>query len=334
MNELKQIQSEIKKGIFKSVYVFDGEEPYFMDVLIDDFEQNVLQPHERDFNLNILYGKDSTWTDVVNACRSYPAFAERRLVILKEAAQLKNFSKLESYIAQPSPNTVLVIAYKHSKIDGRASIAKTIKKTGVYITFDKVPDYKITQWILDYCQSHQLKINDTNANLLGLYLGTDLQKIVNELGKLLINLQPNEEIKATHIEKYIGISKEYNVYEFAKAILQKQFEQAFKIVNYFIQNPKDNSLIQIVSTCYNEFAKLYVYHYCRTLSDDDIASTMKLRNKFFLKEYKLAANHYSLKQTVQAILLLQDFNLNSLGVGTLSNNHTLLKEYTSKILSL
>lgn len=333
MKEVKEILSDLKNGTLKPVYLFDGEEAYYMDLISDEFEEKLLQPHERDFNLTILYGKDSNWTDVVNACRSYPAFADKRLVILKEAAQLKNIQLLEQYIQQPSVSTVLLIAYKYSKLDGRYAMVKTLKKNGGYYTFDKIKDFQIKSWILTYCQEHKLKISDSNANLLGAYLGTDLQKIVNELQKLVINLQPGEEILAEHIEKYIGISKEYNIYEFSKALLNRNTELAFKIASHFSKNPKESPLVNIVANCYNEFAKLYQVHYLRNNSDDEIAKKIGA-NPFFVKDYKLAATRYSIKQTVQAILLLQELNLNAIGVGTSSNNHTLLKEYTAKILSL
>lgn len=333
MKEVKEILNDLKKGIVKPVYVLDGEEAYYIDKITDEFEEKLLQAHERDFNLSVLYGKDSTWADVVNACRSYPAFAERRLVILKEAAQLKDLQKLDQYIQQPTQSTVLIIAHKYGKVDGRSSMVKTLKKTGGYYTFNKVRDYEIKNWILNYCSEHQLNINDANANLLGAYLGTDLQKIVNELQKLVINLKPGEEIKAEHIEKYIGISKEYNIFEYPKALLNRNAEMAFKIANHFTKNPKDNPLVVIVANCYAEFAKLYQLHYLRNSPDAEIASKLGT-NPYFIKDYKQAATYYNLKQTVQAILLLQEFNLNAIGVGTTTSNHNLLKEYTAKILSL
>ena len=331
--EVKEILDDLKKGTLKPIYLLDGEEPYYVDLVVDEFESKLLQPHERDFNLTILYGKDSKWVDVVNACRSYPAFAERRLVILKEAAQLKDLSLLESYAKQPSETTVLVIAHKYSKVDGRLNLTKQVKKTGVYQTFEKVKDFEIVNWILNYCKEHQLKINDANANLLAAYLGNDLQKIVNELQKLVINLNPGDEILGDHIEKYIGISKEYNTYEFPKALLNRNAELAFKIATHLSKNPKTNPLISIVLNCYAEFSKLYQLHYIKQSTDAEIASQIGTK-PFFVKDYRRAATLYSIKQTVQAILLLQECNLNAVGVGTNANDHTLLKEYTAKILSL
>jgi DNA polymerase-3 subunit delta len=333
MENVTNILEDIKRGTLKPIYAFDGEEPYYIDVLVDAFEQQVLQPHEKDFNLTILYGKDSTWTDVVNACRSYPAFAERRVVILKEASQLKNFTELERYTQQPSLTTILVIAHKYKKIDGRSSVLKSIKKHGVHINFEKLREDKLPTWILNYCQTHQLKINASNAALLATYLGNDLQKIVNELEKVVINITAGQEITADLIEQYIGISKEYNVFEYPKMMMQRDVEKSFRIVNYYIANPKNNPLVVIAAMLYAEFKKLYAFHYAKNMSDKDIASLLKIA-PFFISSYRQYANTYSLQQTVQAIFIIQEFNLKSIGIGSANNSHTLLKELTSKILSL
>ena len=128
MKEFNDIVKDIKNKTFKPIYAFDGEEPYYIDLLTDLFEKNALEPHEKDFNQTIFYGKDTAWTDVVNECRSYPSFAERRMVIIKEAGQMKDFAKLESYFENPSASTILVIAYKYKKLDGRSKSTSLIKK--------------------------------------------------------------------------------------------------------------------------------------------------------------------------------------------------------------
>lgn len=333
MSVLADITKDIKANKLKPVYAFDGEESFFIDQLVDLFEEHALQPHERDFNQTILYGKDSSWTDVVNACRSYPAFAERRIVILKEASQLKNFAELDKYISQPLPSTTLVIAHKYKKIDGRTGVLKSIKKHGFYSTFDKLRDDKVPGWILDYCQVNQLKINGQNATLLAAYLGNDLQKIANEIGKVIININPGDEITAELIEKYIGISKEYNMFEFPKTILLRDLEKSFRIANYYIANPKASPMVVIASMLYREFSKLYAFHYAKNMQDKDIAAALKI-SPFFVKDYKQYANNFSLAQTGKAILLIQEFNLNSIGMNVANNDHGLLKELTTNLLSL
>jgi DNA polymerase-3 subunit delta len=333
MKEVNELIKQIKKGELKTVYAFDGEEPYYIDLLCDAFEQDVLQAHEKDFNLTIFYGRDSDWSAVANECRSYPAFSQRRLVILKEAAQLKDFNMLDGYIQNPLASTVFVIAHKYKKIDGRSSILRSIKKHGVHLTFDKVRDYNLSDWILNYCTTKNIKITLANAELLGTYLGTDLQKIVNELDKVLINVEEGREITAELIEKYIGISKEYNVFAYPMAIFERNAEKSYRIANYFIANPKEGPMILVTSMLYGQFSKLYQYHYAKAMPAKDIASNLKI-GQFFIKDYQKAAQFFNLSQTISAIEILHEYNLQAIGMNVAHNDNRLLKELTSKLLSI
>lgn len=333
MKEFNDIVKDIKNKTFKPIYTFDGEEPYYIDLLVDMFENKVLEPHEKDFNQTVFYGKDVVWSDVVNECRSYPSFAERRMVIIKEAGQMKDFAKLESYFENPSASTILVIAYKYKKLDGRSKSTTFLKKKGVYATSEKLRDYQISPWILTYCKDNKIKINAANAELLATYLGTDLQKIANELEKVSINIKEGEEITEELIERYIGISKDYNIFQYPTALFERDAEKSFKIANYFMANPKENPMVVVTATLYGQFAKLYQYHYTSHLQQAEIASLLKI-GTFFIKDYANAAKRYNLTQTINAIHIIREYNLNAVGVNVARNNIDLLKEMTAKILAL
>ncbi|MEZ5046042.1 MAG: DNA polymerase III subunit delta [Chitinophagaceae bacterium] len=333
MKRVTELIKQIEKGDVKPIYVLDGEEPFYIDQIIHFFENNFLQEHERDFNQSIFYGKDSDYVQIVNECRSYPVFASRRLVILKEAAQLKEFNKLESYLESPSDSTVFVIAYKYKKLDGRSKLKKAVEKNGTYLSFEKIKDNLIPDWILQYCQQKKIKINAANADLLAAYLGTDLHKIVNEIDKVLINIKEGEEIKAEHIEKYIGISKDYNVFEFPKTIFDRQHEKAFKIANYFIQNEKDHPMVVITAMLYAELNKIYRFHFVQNLSPQEQAAKAKIP-PFVIRDYNRYARNFPLQKTIQAIQIVQQYNLQAIGIDSANNNPTLLKELTSKLLQL
>lgn len=333
MKEYNDIKKDIKNKTLKNIYTFDGEEPYYIDKLVELFENEVLELHEKDFNQTVFYGKDVLWSDVVNECRSYPSFAERRMVIIKEASQMKDFAKLESYFENPASTTILVIAYKYKKLDGRSKSTTLLKKKGVYATSDKLKDFQVSAWILAYCKENNFKINATNAELLATYLGTDLQKIANELEKVSINIKQGDEITEELIEKYIGISKDYNIFQYPTALFEKDAEKAFKIANYFMANPKEHPMVVITATLYGQFAKLYQYHYVSHLQQSEIASALKIGG-FFIKDYTNAAKRYNLQQTQKAIHLIHEYNLNAIGMNIAKNDITMLKEMTAKILAL
>jgi DNA polymerase-3 subunit delta len=338
MKEVNEILKQIKDGITKQVYVFDGEEAYFVDLLVDAFEHRILQEHEKDFNFRVFFGKDAVWNDIVNECRSFPVFASKRLVMLKEASQLKDLELLEAYLKNPADTTIFIIAHKYKKIDGRSALAKYIKSKEAkskidYITFDKLKDHQIADWILQYCARNQIKINAVNADLLAAYLGTDLQKIVNELEKVCINIKEGEEITEELIEKYIGISKDYNVFQFPKAIIERKADMVFKIVHYYMANPKEGPMVVITAMLYGEFCKLYKYHYAKNLPQAEMAKAIGIA-PFFVKDYQKAAQHFNLTQTIKAIEIIHQYNLHAIGIDIASNDISMLKELSFKLLYL
>ena len=51
--------------------------------------------------------------------------ADKQVVIVKEAQDLsKTIDKLESYLENPQPTTVLVFAYKYKTLDKRKKVTK------------------------------------------------------------------------------------------------------------------------------------------------------------------------------------------------------------------
>jgi DNA polymerase-3 subunit delta len=135
-----------KKKQFKPVYWLEGEEDYFIDRVMHYAEHELLSEAEAGFNLSVFYGKDADWTAVVNACMRYPMFAERQVVLLKEAQQMKDIDKLEHYITHPLGTTVFVVAYKEKKLDGRSSLSKVLKKAAEVMTTKKLPDTQLAAW--------------------------------------------------------------------------------------------------------------------------------------------------------------------------------------------
>lgn len=329
MKEVNTILEQIRKGDVKPVYILDGEESYYIDLLTEAFEKELLQPHERDFNLNVLYSRETTWAEVHNACRSYPVFAARRLVILKEADQLKQIDKLAEYISAPADSTVLVIAY-HKKT---CPLAKKLGKRGEHLNFMPLKEYRIPDWIIDYCRAHNLRISPENAAKLASHLGTDLQKIVNEVSKVLLNLQPGAEITAEVIEKFIGISKEYSPFEFAAALVKRDRMQAYKAMAYYVANPKSADLTVVAGSLYREFSKVYLYHFVKQKPKPEIAAAIGT-SPYFVDQYATGAARYSPEQTRQALMLIHQLAQQAVGLDTADRNHNLLKPFTEQMLTL
>ncbi len=315
--KFQDIYKEIKSGVYHPIYFLSGEETYFIDKLIDFIATNALDVSQRDFNQIILYGKDTSPEEVLNAAKQYPAFAERRVVIVKEVQHWRKFDLLESYLENPLESTVLVFGYMHKKLDKRTKIGKLIQKKTIFFESKKLYDNQVPAWIEKEISGKGYSISHESSRLLFEHLGNNLSTISNELEKLSVNVEHGSKITPAIIEKYIGISKDYNVFELNRAIAAKNQAKAFSIIKYFGKNPKAGPLVMMLTVMYNFFSKLFVLHHNKGLSDSDAAKVAKV-SPYFFKEYKLGLSNYSLEQTELAIHLLKEYDGKSKGLGNVS----------------
>jgi DNA polymerase III subunit delta len=348
--DFNSIMSDLKKKTYRPVYFLMGDEPYFIDMISDYIEQNILDESEKEFNQTILYGRDVSTADIIGAAKRFPMMSEHQVVIVKEAQDIKDLIKkekedkpglkasgkektksvFESYLENPLPSTILVFCYKYKSIDKRTSIAKLIDKNAVLFESKKLYDNQVPDWINNYLKVKGFTINQRAAGLLSEYLGTGLSKITNELDKLIINLPPKAEITAEHIQTNIGISKDYNVFELQTCIGKKEVLKVNRIINYFAANPKDNPMVMTVSSLYGYFCKLLTYHF---LDDKKTAASALGVHPFFLKDYEMAARNYNVGKLKAIFSYLRDYDLKSKGVDSGSATEgELLKEMIFKIL--
>ena len=329
---VEKIISDWKKKSFKPLYWLEGEEEYFIDKVVDFAEHNILTESEASFNLSIFYGKDANWADVVNACRRYPMFSERQVVLLKEAQQMRDVEKLESYIENPLSSTVFVVSYKEKKLDARKKFTKIVKEKGVLFTTKKMYDRDLPVWTQELLQTKGLTITQKGLALLVEHIGNDLVRIENEIDKLSINLGKRTNIIEDDIEQYIGVSKEYNVFELQAALAAKDLARSIRIIQYFEANPKAGPIQLVLPSLYSFFSKVFMVFGAGTSDEKTIATTIGV-NPYFMKDYMQAAKLYSYPGVEKALLLLHQYNLKSVGVGSSgAEDASLLKEMVVKML--
>ena len=314
-----KIINDWKKKSFKPIYWFEGEEEFFIDKAIEYAEHHILSESEASFNLSVFYGKDANWPDIINACKRYPMFAERQVVLLKEAQQMRDVEKLESYIDNPLSSTIFVVSYKDKKLDARKKFAKLVKEKGVLVSTKKMYDKELPQWTQELLQTKGLTITPKGLALLVDHIGNDLTRIENEIDKLSVNLGKRTSITEDDIEKYIGVSKDFNVFELQAALAAKDLSRSIRIIQYFEANPKAAPIQLVLPSLYSFFSKVFMIFGA---------------NPFFMKDYLQAAKLYSYPGVEKALLLLHNYNLKSVGVGSIgTDDASLLKEMVVKIMS-
>ena len=329
---VEKIINDWKKKTFKPVYWLEGEEEYYINRLVDYAEHSILPEDEKAFNLSVFYGKDADWAAVINACRRYPMFAERQVVLLKEAQQMREIDKLEHYIQNPLLSTIFIVSYKEKKVDGRSRLAKLLKEKGEMLTTKKMYDNQLPEWAHELVQSKGYSITQKAIILLVDHIGNDLSRIDNEIDKILINLDKRKNITEDDIEQYVGVSKEYNVFELQDALSKKDISKALRIIQYFESNPKAAPIQLILPALYNFFSKTYMLFGQSGNDEKTIAANIGV-NPFFVKDYMLTAKNYNYSGIENALLLLHQYNLKSIGVNSpVTEDASLLKEMLIKMV--
>lgn len=334
MDEVIKITKDIKAGNIKPIYFFMGEEPYYIDKLTEFIEDNILTEDEKGFNQMVLYGRDTSVEEVVSNAKRYPMMADRQVVIVKEAQELsRTIEKLEAYVENPQPTTVLVFAFKYKTLDKRKKVTKLLAKHGVVFESKKLYENQVGDWIKRVLSGQGYGIEPKAAAMLVEFLGTDLSKISNELDKLKIILPKGQTITPNDIEDNIGISKDFNVFELRKAIGEKNQLKAYQIAEYFAQNPKDNPLVMTTGLVFGFFSQLLQYHGLKDKSKQNVASTLRI-NPFFVSDYDVAFRNYPMKKVSAIVAKLRDIDVKSKGVGANAvSQHDLLKEMLYSIFS-
>jgi len=335
-----------------------GDEPYFIDILSNHLEKDVLDETEKEFNLMVLYGQDVNLQAIISEAKGFPMMGERKVVIIKEAQNVKGLIEKDSgeeddggddekqkqkekqskkhplvaYLEHPQPSTILVFCCKYKTVDKRTAFAKALIKHAVLFHSEKIRDYKIQEWITHYMKEKGFNVGPKALMMLAEYLGTDLSKIVNETDKLMISLKPGAEITPEIIQANIGISKEYNSFELNDAFGRRDVLKANRIINYFGANEKDHPMVVTMSSLYNYFQKLLIIHFLPDKSKEAASKAIGV-HPFIVTEYMNAAKGYSVGKLKQIFAYLHEYDLKSKGVDNGSATHgELMKELTFKIL--
>ncbi len=333
-----EILNNLKENKINPIYFLQGEEPFYIDQVCNYIENDLLNEAEKGFNLTVMYGKDSKMHEILTNARRFPMMAERQVVIVKEAHLLEDFKNeegrdlLQAYVENPLPTTVLVFCHKYGKLLGTTKLARSLKKQAVVLNSEKLRDYQVPDWIKKYLGGKGYKITEMATQLLTDHIGTNLERMANEIDKMLINLGPEVTIDETIIEKYIGISKDYNVFELQNAIMRRDILKANRIVRYFGANPKDHHPIPVIALLYSLFNKLLLVHQAKGKPAGEIAGIIRVK-QFFLKDYMAAAQNYPLYKVIKNIEYIYQADLAVKGVDSPPiNGENILKELVFKLI--
>ncbi|HZH73864.1 MAG TPA: DNA polymerase III subunit delta [Mariniphaga sp.] len=331
--EFETILKNLKKKVYHPIYLLQGEEPYFIDQISNYIEKNVLSDAEKGFNQTIFYGRDTDETTIIHSALRFPMMSDKQVIIVKEAQNLKKIDELLSYATKPMASTILVLNYKYKTIAKNTKLVKAINQSGVVFTASKLREYQISGWVEKQLKRHGYTIDPQACQILTDSLGTDLSKIANEMNKLVIAVKDTNHITADHIEKNIGISKDYNLFELQDALTQRNVLKANQIINYFGANSQQHPIQMTIAVLFGYYSKLFAIHFLNEKSEQGVAGKMKT-SSFYAKKLITASKKYNPTKLYEIIGILREYDLKSkgMGVSTMVETAELQKEMIYKIL--
>ncbi len=313
--DFSSILKELKSGKWRPAYLLAGEEPYFVDQILDFAQEKIIPEGERDFNMMVVYGKDTNARAVVESCRQFPFMGEKKLVGVREAQDIRDWDALDAYLKNPSASTILILAFKNKKPDGRASWVKTMKDKFVYFESKSLYDSQIPGFIADLARENGISMDQDAIGLMAEYIGNDLGHLHNEIQKIRLN-HDSGRITRDIISDMIGISKEFNVFELCKTFSRKDPRRAYQIALNLAVHIKSNPLVPTISSIYNHFNKIWGVKIYASRTDQELMSLMKIPFPAFVKEYREAAGLYTLAELERIFGVLETYDLKSKGVDT------------------
>lgn len=335
VQDATRIAKEIKNKQFKPIYIFCGEEPYYIDLLTKLIAEGVLDVSERDFNQSVVYASDTKAEEVASLARQYPVMAPYQVLIVKEAQQWKNLDGLLPIVQRPVETSIVVINLKGKNIDKRSVLYKLAVKVGEVFQSDKLADWDVEGWIHSYCKEQGIRIEDRAVAQLRDNIGNHIGNLMNALEKLEVVCKDQGLITETAVFENIGISKDFNVFELNKAIGMRQYQKALFIANYFANNEKQHNIIPTLSNVYSYFRKIALYHEYRDKSDRQGLARVLGISPYFVVEYKDAGARFPMQSVTAAFEILHDIDLKSKGVGNASaSGGELMKEMVARLVRI
>lgn len=341
------ILADLKSKRFASLYFLQGDEPYYIDQISDYIEKHALPDGEKGFNQTVIYGKDTDINSIITAAKRFPMMAEKQVVIVKEAQEVKDLDKevknkiggkevafypLEEYAKKPLPSTILVFCYKYKTLDGRKPIAKTIDESGLLFTSKGLYDNQVPEWIQKNIVSKGHSVSEKATQLLTEFVGNNLSRLDNEINKILSNFTGKITVSEEHVLQFVGVSKEYNIFELQSSLAKRDILKSNKIVNYFSENTKEHPIQQLLANLFGYFSKLLLVKTANATNEADAARVLGLP-PFIAKEYIIASRNYPDVKLLQIFSYIREADMRSKGYETsMVDEGEIMKELVFKIL--
>lgn len=312
-NAWSELKSAIAAGRFEPIYLFHGEERWFIDALQRDIVEHAVPAHERDFNYDLLYGAEVDAQQALSACQAYPMMAERRLVVIRDFDQMKNNAVFKVLAERPNPTCVVVLV-----CSGKPNMSRhpyrALKGTARVEEFAALWPNQVPRWIDVLAKEKGYSIEPKAVQMMADFIGTSLSTAASELDKLSVFAGERQVLTADDVVQATGQTREFNVFELQRVVGEACYSDALRISERLLQqssNPR-GECTRIVSVLSSFFLKLWQLTGLQKqrIAEKDMARAVGV-SPYFLKDYLGSLRQYDQKGLDRAIssLLAADFEL-------------------------
>lgn len=294
MTYIELFQS-IKTGNLSSAYYFWGEEDYLIDQAIERIIEKTIDPATSDFNLDILYGSETDGSKIVEIASSFPMMADRRCVVVKELHKLKaqDMKAIGQYLQKPSKLTCLVMTAP--KLNLNLSQNEALKKEAVCVEFKTLYDNHVIPWIRRHLKKYGCQITDEAIRLLHENVGNSLRELVNELDKIMLNIDERTMIQADDVRHVVGLSRGYSIFELSNAIGMRDVNRSLKIIDRMLDLGEPP--VAIITMLARHFSILLKIKHGRQLNWPQNELTRKAGiSPYFLRDYITQSDNFAGEQ--------------------------------------
>jgi DNA polymerase-3 subunit delta len=224
-----QLEAVLKEKAAGPLYLVVGEEDLLRDHALAVFKTVVLG-EGGEFNYDLFYGDEADGENIRNCASQMPAFAERRLVVVKGAEKLsaKEAEALLEYLKDPVETTTLV--FLSPKLDGRLKFSQALSRAAVMIDCSPLREAQLIPWIAREAGRAGIRLEESAGHALRESAGGSLHGLRRELEKLASYVPLGRAATAADVYVLRGIEPGASVFDLTLAIAEGNRGKALSIL--------------------------------------------------------------------------------------------------------
>lgn len=314
ITQIGKLREHATKGPLGKAYLLQGPDSYYVDKAESILTEASLPPEQRDFNMTVTYGKETDVETIVSLCRQFPMMAERQVVVVRDAQLLTLNDFFSGFLEAMPPTSMLVLCFREKLMDKRLKAYKVLMDKHFVFNAAKVSDGKLPSIVQEMAHELGLQLPNQAALLVAESIGNDLHRLENELLKVAVNKLPGETITLEDVETYIGVSRDFNMFELGKAIGANQPSKAIRIGRYIAANPKSGNLIATIGNLTSFYAKIAIFHEVARAEPAVQARELGVP-PFIVGEIASQARNIPMQRAKHALKVLAEYDLTAKGIG-------------------